>query len=108
MTQDEKDGIEGAINPLTMDDAIHLVNVWTLSRILEWDEDLIPFLLQTMISKIGAFDVDIPDVWYNILLNPSMLSNLKDNDMEYEYIDIISDNWRPTAESETLFNSDYI
>lgn len=109
MTQNEKDGIEMAINPLTIDDAIRLVNAWTLSRILDWDDDLIVFLLHTLISRIGMFDVDIPDIWYNIVLNPNILSSLKeDNNAEHEYTGSPLGDWRPTSDAEMLFNSEYI
>lgn len=82
MTEEERIGIEEGIFFDSREDAIRAVQNWTLDRLLEWDDELRPFVAQHLINSVSAFGVNPPGLWTDIIMNKEKYNDMRDDDMD--------------------------
>ena len=104
MTDEESISIKESIFIETVEEAIRATQEWRLTRLISWDNDLRPTVAKTLIDSVSAFNVKIPELWYDMTLNPAKYNAIHDeefSDEEEEDSDVGLDYIpRPTEEAE--------
>ena len=84
ITEEERIGVEESIFIETKKEAIRATQEWTLDRLMEWDNDLRPVVCKTLIESVSTFGVEVPDLWYDMILNPATYNEMHDDEFDVD------------------------
>lgn len=104
ITDEERIGIEESIFIETLEEATRATQEWGIDRLVSWDNDLRPTVAKALTTQVGAFNVKIPELWYDVSMNPAKYDTMHDEEFidegEEDFDEGLQYVLRPTEDSE--------